>query len=256
MAAERLSPELARVATETTKLVPPLIRAERFMKPGLVVHRMPPRLRRSGLSEVISGWGRLLNRFSALEKTYEKDVPYWYGERALTGLLAAAAWKLPQGWSLEEFTGLRNGDEGKRSARGDLWFGTSAADFTVEAKVVWASSTWQVARTRTNEQLADASQQLRDLERSYRVGTRIALCYVVPCPRANRPEAQSANLASLLSNLPLSYTGPEWITARYARPGGPAVHDGYVYPGVVLVGKVVAWAPQLKGSERAPGYDA
>jgi hypothetical protein len=30
-----------------------------------------------------------------------RDIGYWYGERALTGFLAAAAWALPGGWSLE-----------------------------------------------------------------------------------------------------------------------------------------------------------
>ena len=49
---------------------------------------------------------RVLKNFCQCLENYDypkNDIAYWYGERALTGLLASAAWKVRGGWSLEEF---------------------------------------------------------------------------------------------------------------------------------------------------------
>ncbi len=56
------------------------------------------------------GWKGLLREWMRLFREHEgndEDVAYWYGERALTGLLSAAAWKVQYWWALEEFVGKR-----------------------------------------------------------------------------------------------------------------------------------------------------
>ena len=94
-------------------------------------------------------WSRILRcfgRFLDYYNTPPKDAAYWYGERALTGLIAAAGWKL-NGWSLEEFTGLRWKGQQEKAAKGDAWVGLGKLDFTIEANVRWPQSTslnsWQ-----------------------------------------------------------------------------------------------------------------
>jgi hypothetical protein len=83
--------------------------------------------------ELLRGWGGLMDRYCE----DGEDAPYWYGERALTGLLAAAAWQRKAGWSLEEFTGRRRSGAG----RGDAWIGVGADTYTIEAKAIYTYET-------------------------------------------------------------------------------------------------------------------
>src|SRR2546426_9391436 len=72
------------------------------------IHALPDDLRRAGWESLLRRWSNLITYTTAGEEDDEDDVPYWYGERPLTGLLAAAAWRHRQGWSLEEFAGRRD----------------------------------------------------------------------------------------------------------------------------------------------------
>ena len=60
-------------------------------------------IRTMGWDGLLQTWGRLLDAYDNLKPYYEgpcetsRDVAYWYGQRTLTGLLAAAAWKVPGG---------------------------------------------------------------------------------------------------------------------------------------------------------------
>jgi hypothetical protein len=98
----------------------------------------------------------------------ERDIAYWYGERPLNGLLAAAAWQVPGGWSLPEFTTAEppQAEEPPTLRRGDLWLGFAQATFTVEAKVAWVDSTVQGAAAEIRRQLVSAHNQLATLHLS------------------------------------------------------------------------------------------
>jgi hypothetical protein len=211
------------------------------MSDSFTIHSLPRRLKRGRWEDLLEGWVALIRRYTILDQPWGKDVPYWYGERALTGLLGAAAWNLPGGWSLEEFTGLRGGRRRRRSGRGDLWFGNSRADYTVEAKVVWPPSTWDYAAQYTKAHLSQAAKQLRSLSSNYRVGTRIALCYVVPELRARSTYGRPKNVSAIFTRLPLEFEGSRYIVASYRRADPVPKHDGRLYPGVILVGHVVEW---------------
>ncbi len=123
-----------------------------------------------------------------------KDCGWWYGERSLTGLFAAAAWLLSKrdgyGWSLEEFTSERT--RGKRQAargRGDLWLLIGKNKVTIEAKVTWPEQLDDVSKWvgRVNTKLKKAFGQLRNLDTDYHYGRPAAVCYVVPAiPRRKR----------------------------------------------------------------------
>jgi len=70
---------------------------------------------------------KVLKKLCYCLKCYDdpkNDIAYWYGERAISGLLASAAWMVRDGWSLEEFTGQRKkGRRKNASGKGDLWLG-------------------------------------------------------------------------------------------------------------------------------------
>src|SRR5574341_159087 len=132
----------------------------------------------SGNKKYNRSLSRLLRKFAYCIKHCNdpkaKDVGYWYGERTLTGLLATAAWLLPDGWSLEEFTGQRS--KGKRPkvtpGRGDLWLAIGNNKFTVEAKVTWPEQLEDMNKwkRRVNAKLHLAFGQLSRLSKHYRYG--------------------------------------------------------------------------------------
>ena len=129
---------------------------------------------------------KVLKKFCYCLKQYDDpktDIAYRYGERALTGLLASASWMVRDGWSLEEFTGQRKKGRRKNcSGKGDLWLGVGRKSYTIEAKVTWPTQLKDVNKWKTTvaEKLSKAGSQLNALDKSYRAGKPIAICYVVP----------------------------------------------------------------------------
>lgn len=212
------------------------------MGTDFVIHSLPPLLRHEGWGRLLNIWARLMRKYTNLESTDgEKDVPYWYGERALTGLLAAAAWMLPGGWSLEEFTGQRGSGRRVRSGRGDLWIGIGRANYTIEAKVAWPSIARKGEVPYVRAQLSDGEKQLQNLEPKYREGKGIAICYVVPSLRADKMNGNKERIARHFAKMCGDLKGTGSIVAAYRDNGVLLKHENYIYPGVILVGNVVAW---------------
>ena len=203
------------------------------------IHALPDVLRRAG-------WQSLLRRWSSLITYYISDdgddVPYWYGERPLTGLLAAAAWRQRDGWALEEFTGRRGKRLATTSGRGDLWLGLGPRTYTIEAKLKWPSSGADQALKYARAGLTAAVEQLRKLSASYRAGTLIAICYLVPCPMAGRTHATTSRQAEILAAVKRHFVGSRSIVASYyPHWDAPEDDNRRIYPGVILIGRVVSW---------------
>ena len=206
-------------------------------KRSLKIHALPRQLK-------VLGWQRLLYRWSALiAATTDEgdDVPYWYGERTLTGLLGAAAWRLPRGWALEEFTGLRGKRLKTKSGRGDLWLGLGNRTYTIEAKVRWPPGNPRNAVQYARAAIMEASEQLWQLSRQYRLGTLIAVCYLVPCPMKDGPYAKRDRGADMIATVKREFRGGRWLAASYFPNYEPPTDNGRVYPGVILIGRVVSW---------------
>jgi hypothetical protein len=88
-------------------------------------------LQNMGWNILLQEWSRCLDDYDRPTWT-QRDVAYWYGGRALNGLLAAAAWRLRgEGtrdiWALEEF------GEGFRNRQGDMWLAIGSGIFTIRA---------------------------------------------------------------------------------------------------------------------------
>ena len=187
----------------------------------------------------------LLKLFSAIADRIEdydsppKDTGYWYGERALTGFLAAAAWSLAGGWSLEEFTGLRQNGKKKGSGRGDIWIGVGNQSYTIEAKASWPGSTVDKAIEGAETKLTDATNQLRKLHKTYRVGKPVALCYIIPGLKVEGRFADPETIQDFFTDMPKRLSDSRtavaslWYGQKYPR------HDGHIYPGVVIVARLL-----------------
>jgi hypothetical protein len=193
------------------------------------------------------GWRRLLRRWGQLLDAYAtpeppaRDAAYWYGERALTGLLAAAAWQIPKGWSLEEFTGRRGSVRRPRAGRGDKWLGTGRGRYTLEAKVAWPSTLSGNATREARRQLDLGAGQLKQLDARFRCGKGLALCYVVPSLHRTRNPLDNRSFQSLARDLLHGPIAHPAITAIHESRGKPFADGGRLYPGVILLGELVTW---------------
>ena len=106
----------------------------------LLIHTFPVFFSQERLAKSLTEWLQLLKTYETYETKSDddSDLAYWHGERPLTGLLAAAAWKI-SGWSLEEFGVRRKGPNSDHATEGrcDLQWGLQESQTTVEAKIAW-----------------------------------------------------------------------------------------------------------------------
>jgi len=167
------------------------------------------------------------------------DTGYWYGERALTGFLAAAAWSLQRGWSLEEFTGLRMSGKKKGSGRGDIWVGIGKKSYTIEAKAVWPGSNVDNAIKGAEAKLSEAAIQLRQLHKTYRVGRPVAICYIIPDLNSKGRFAHSATIRDFFMNMPNQLGDSRTAVASLWYEKNAPRYNGRIYPGVVLVARLL-----------------
>lgn len=183
-------------------------------------------------------WFKLIDRYS---DNKELDVPYWYGERALTGLLASAAWRKKKGWALEEFSAERGGRSRKRNRRGDLWLGVGDAQFTIEAKIYWPQKDTRSAVKGVKRKLNEAKKQLYCLSTKYQVGLPFSVCYVVPWPRVSDNKSNLTDRNALLEHVAQSFGSENCVVGKYVCQGHPRKHGGRAYPGVLLIARQERW---------------
>ena len=199
-----------------------------------------PRLQRMGWEALLRAWREVLDETTAWltrNNDRKKDVPYWYGERALTGLLSVASWRVGNR-SLEEFTGERQarGRKDRRFGRGDLWLDLGSDRFTIEAKVVWPMGT-KGAITAVRDALEAAHNQLGHLKSDFRLGLPMAVCYAVPWlskdGRSNIPE----KVTEIFTRLRDEFKDGRTIVATYQeREPIPGIQEHH-FPGLIFIGR-------------------
>jgi hypothetical protein len=206
----------------------------------------PTRLRRDGWGGLLRRWGTLLDQYERLAGI-GKDVAYWHGERALTGILAAAAWQIQGGGSLEEFVGRRGPQSHPRPGRGDAWIVTGGVWYCIEAKQYSVYGTPRAAIRGTETRLRSAVRQLRDLSRDYKTDRALALCYVLPGVSWQGAEASNTKWREYSEALGDHFKADGTMVASYKSPGETSGRfryegDGVLYHclGVILVGRQ-AW---------------
>lgn len=192
-------------------------------------------------------WHRLLKlfgRFLDYYNTPPQDAAYWYGERALTGLLAAAAWRLNE-WSLEEFTSRRSAGRQDTAGKGDAWISVGGTTFTIEAKLRWPRTmdlkNWE---NQIESGITATANQLKDLDADYKAGTiKTAVCYIVPEITASGYTSISKEVVRRFAKLPLILGDARTVVGTFCYPRNPprSKHRTdskyYVYPGVIVVAR-------------------
>lgn len=202
---------------------------------------------KAGWKPLLKVWMDLLADYEHLGEGSPPDVAYWYGERALTGTLATAAWRANgRWWALEEFLGIRIAEgKGKASGRGDLWVGLGRdgnrrrqASFTIEAKASYVGRGMNGIVASIEGRLKAAKTQLRSLDREFSVGYPMAICYHIP-PVLKRRAAARTSVAIFDEVTKTFAARPNTIVGAYWHDLSSApAHGKWYYPGVILVGQV------------------
>ena len=185
------------------------------------------------LRPVLRRWLTSIPEFNTYhEQAHDQpDYPFWYGERASVGLLAAAAWG--DGVSLEEFTARK----GRRLGRADLWLLLHGEGFSIEAKQIWisiGSRAQQSAAKAIDRELRAAVKEARRLPTSRLWGHRLGAAFVVPwLPSSEREEIDIRVTRFLKEVIDQESQGAWWFDTGVE----PSVDDRCLYPGVVLLFK-------------------
>jgi hypothetical protein len=221
----------------------------------LRIHRLDPRLGRGNWAQLLNRWASLMDSWCRVNRAAgENDLPYWYGERPLTGLLASAAWKLRGGYALEELATIRGPVRRAGVGRIDAYIVLSNIWYQIEAKMAWpadnSGKSTRNATSRISNALSAAAAQLDDVDETYYGDWGLAVCYVVPHIVWTR-HAPKPPGPSLLRDLAERYSKrPSGIVALYTPPTWANPVDGSSkrkarrsYPGVLLLGRIV-WRPR------------
>jgi hypothetical protein len=219
---------------------------------------------KAGCARLLSTWLDLLRKFETWNSREElEDVPWWYGERTLTGLLAAAAWKshARDWWALEEFANERTGQRvpkhsgGKplrKLGRGDLWLGLRRRgkcqhSFTIEAKQTSVGGDAIAAAEAIEWKLQEARRQLSKVRGDFRFGLPVAVCCY--WPRIPKSKFERRPVRSLFNGVAERLCcangkghrnrmcAARWH--RYDHAPTSSDDDGeYRYPGVLLAAEI------------------
>jgi hypothetical protein len=184
-------------------------------------------------------WRTVVRRLhrNVMAPTTRDDASFWWGERALNGLLASAFHRGGH-WSVVE--PLARGHQPRQMRRPDMWFGFGGMRegwFTLEAKISWPR---QVKPATVSARLDHAEQQLRNLGDDFRSGVPMAGCWVVPRSRREqmrRPDGDAfvkKHAAALWKHLGEAGEQQNALIAAMS-PEMPVHNNGAeLYPGVIL----------------------
>lgn len=188
-------------------------------------------------------WNKLLENWTCVMDKYIKkgggDLPFWHAERANTGFLAAAAWKIGA-VAIEEYYTERK-DERKKVSKGrcDLWVrfknGTS---FSAEAKQLWPS--YDAVRTiekRIIAELNNADKQLKTIKDKGENDRLVSICFVSP---RKWKEYNKDKVEVFRKHVEATFNGKNTKTVSYFPENKLAQNeakDGYNYPGVILIAR-------------------
>ncbi|UVT17708.1 MAG: hypothetical protein H8K04_09355 [Nitrospira sp.] len=195
----------------------------------------------------------ILRLFSALAKRIEdydnppNDTGYWYGERAMTGFLSAAAWSLKSGWTVEEFTGLRMSAGRRGNGKGDIWLGFGRKAYTIEAKAVWPGSSIENAIRGAERKLSEAKTQLRQPHKTYQVGVPVAICYIIPDLNMKGRFSGKHSIKEFFTEMPERLSDHQTAVASLWYDKRAPRYQGRIYPGVVIVGRLLSiWSGRIQ----------
>ena len=186
-------------------------------------------------------WKKLFDEWKHVLQLYidkVDDLPYWHRERANTGFLAEACWRIGA-VVVEEYWTQRKGRRGKSKVGScDLFVKHKDLDFFVEAKQLWPAAPVDERNLENVEySLKEAYEQLVDNHYTRKRQYLVAICYIAPM--LSIIEEKKFNSKLYLNMLRERYKD-EIIIPFFPDIDPKRIYgkDKHKYPGVVLIARV------------------
>lgn len=187
--------------------------------------------RHRNLRRVLDQWAKLILR--AAHDWEGKDWPWWYRERAMVGVLAAACWR-EGGTALEEYSGKKGRSEDvPYTGRLDLFLSLNRIEYQVEAKFKWndCSQSSRQIRKEIERSLSAAVRDARDVTSDVR--RRFGVVFAAPYLKDGDPETMVAAIERWRTAVDETRCGAyAWALPR---EGWAAKWKGFVHPGVAML---------------------
>lgn len=199
-------------------------------------------MKRKIWEKLLRNWIKLMDKYLVAARG-RGDLPYWNGEDANTSFLAAAAWKLG-GVAIEQFYAERK--KGKSKGHSDLWIrfnGQKDFDFVAEAKRYDETIKLEKIKEKILNKLAEAEQNLKDLDERYKSKHLISICFVFP--RINKKKRGKFSEEEFIKKVIEAFEKEKNIIVASYFPKidmkkyrSPEYGDKFEYPGVLLVARI------------------
>ena len=193
------------------------------------------------LTKVLKSWTRLTKEI-ARDWVPNKDVPWWYNERAALSLLSGALWR-SHNYGFEEFVDekrkmTRHSGRLSRKYKGrvDLYLNVQGADFIAECKICWSGASINFDSSQRVEKTL--SRACRDIRKTHPKGQRrLGFVFVVPSIKKQYRKELDERLKGWLHKVQsVDCDAMAWVFPDFARR---TQSDGKYYPGVVLLAKEI-----------------
>lgn len=193
------------------------------------------------LEDVLWEWVHVTERFVRLNRE-NKDLPWWYKERASLSVFAGAVWRVG-GVALEEATATKKRAVGQRSrgpsrvqGRCDLYFRLAGRDFQAEAKQLWPPGGLDGSGIAKLIQgaLRDAGREAKRNDANQ--GKRIAILFVSPSLGKGAADEMQAYVEGFLERMrEVNCAARAWTFLNEKnRAGVPLRGSKRYYPGVAV----------------------
>ncbi len=211
---------------------------------------MPDKFKRVEIkSRGLRRLGAILEKYLELNKSISvawrlEEFPWWYNERASTGVLAAAAWKC-NAIAFEEYaTDKRHRKRGKRQAknytgRNDLYLKIGKREYILEAKNVFPTA-FPTPENSLPKIRSVLKQAIHDVKNNRESGVRkLAAVFVAPRFYLKRMKNRKQAIGKWIDVVSkIRCSARAWIfpneAIKHAESNGKRL-----YPGVVLILKEV-----------------
>lgn len=179
-------------------------------------------------------WIRIVEEYCEKVTT---DAPFWHGERAQVGLLAAAAWRSGL-VALEEFTQSKEFETEREQGRADLWIKGEGAEDFLEARFI----DWNPADTKPKhlkEKIDEVHEEVKRIKVDLGTLRRAGLVFWSPrvdeSPEDDEKSAIEACISLCREVKPdaLAWCFP--LDRRKNRPDG--TDTGPVWPGTLVLAR-------------------
>ncbi len=194
--------------------------------------------RMKNLHPVLKRWTVLMAR-TATEWAPD-DCAWWYNERPAVGLLAAACW-LENGMALEEYGEKKIIDGKPYMGRFDLFLSRNRVEYQIEAKHLWQDLGVPLAKLKSGL-LATLSSAVTDVAKIPKgEGRPIGVTFAVPYISAIHPPTTIVTALERWQGM-LDSLNIDLLAWSFPPVGWKMLYDGYIHPGVALVGKAAKYA--------------